>query len=184
MNKMIKASLAGTAGVALLTGGLGTYATWTDAAGVEGHDIQSGVLDITAGAVVWDDESTTSANDWTTSDLLVPGDTVSRTQTFNVTGTGRNLEGAITLTSGAVDKGTFGEGLLGVEVDVISQDAEIIESTEVPNSFAFTAPFDTGTLTAVVTYTFAEGATAQQAQNATATMAESTLNITQTPVAP
>jgi alternate signal-mediated exported protein len=181
MNKLIKASLAGAAGVALLTGGLGTYATWTDTARAEGHDIQSGVLDITAGNVVWDDQATVGTGDWTTSTLLVPGDVIKRTQTFTVRGDGKNLKGTIKLTGGAVTKGGFGD-LLDVTVQVNSDNAGVARTTG--NDFKFVAPFGTGALTAVVTYKFDPNGTttAQEAQNATASIAESTFTIAQTPI--
>lgn len=183
MNKMIKASLAGTAGVALLTGGLGTYATWNDTAGVEGHSIQAGVMDITAGDVVWDDLATTGTGDWTTSTLVVPGDIIKRTQTFAVTGTGKNLKGTIKLTGGAVTKGGFGD-LLDVTVQVDSDNTGISRTSG--NDFEFDAPFGTGTLTAVVTYKFDPSGTTStlEAQNATASIAASTFTIAQTSVAP
>lgn len=177
MNKLIKGSLAGAAGVALLMGGFGTYATWTDSAGMQGNSISSGVMDIAAGVVVWDDLATTGTGDWTATDLLVPGDTVVRTQTFTVTGTGKSLEGTIKLTGAGVTSGGFGD-LLDVKVEVTSDGNTKL--TQSGNDFAFTDPFGTSILTAVVTYKFSADATAQQAQNATATVADSTITIQQT----
>ena len=50
MNKMVKASVVGAAGVSLLMGGFGTYALWHDSAGTgAGTSITSGVLDVNAG---------------------------------------------------------------------------------------------------------------------------------------
>lgn len=192
MNKMIKGSVAGAAGVALLMGSFGTYALWNDTAAMEGSKLTSGVMDIQAAAPVWDDLSTTDIpNDWNPGtegalgDLLVPGDTVVRTQQFTVRGTGKNLEGTITLTGGAANTETGvtktgDKGLLGVTVDVESNNVRVVQSTDDPNVFEFEAPFGAATLTAVVTYTLPASVSQTDAQGATATMAASTLTIQQT----
>ena len=192
MNKMMKGSVAGAAGVALLMGSFGTYALWSDTAEMPGNSISSGVMDIEAGDVSWDDLSTADiANDWTPAsqtaagDLLVPGDSVVRTQQFTVRGTGKNLEGTITLAGGAADTDTGvtktgDDGLLVVSVDVESNNGRVVQSTDDPNVFKFDAPFGAATLTAVVTYTLPASVTETDAQGATATMANSTLTIQQT----
>ena len=46
MNKMIKGSIAGATGIALLMGGFGTYALWSDSQGISSGTVQSGTLDI------------------------------------------------------------------------------------------------------------------------------------------
>ena len=192
MNKMMKGSVAGAAGVALLMGSFGTYALWNDTAEMPGNSISSGVMDIEAGDVSWDDLSTADiANDWTPAsqtaagDLLVPGDSVVRTQQFTVRGTGKNLEGTITLAGSAADTDTGvtktgDDGLLVVSVDVESNNGRVVRSTDDPNVFKFDAPFGAATLTAVVTYTLPASVTETDAQGATATMANSTLTIQQT----
>ena len=97
MNKMIKGSIAGATGVALLMGGFGTYALWSDSENLAANGVQSGELTIDTAAGAYDDANTGAANDWTASDLMVPGDVVTYTQTFDVSGTGKNLAGTIVL---------------------------------------------------------------------------------------
>lgn len=189
MNRMIKGSVVGAAGVALLMGGFGTYATWTDDAVLGESSVSAGQLDIEAGDVVWDDATTVAPADWSANttlavgDLLVPGDVVTRTQAFTVTGTGKNLAGTIALNKGTQDLGGFTEELLDVsfEVEVASSNPGLVKVAGTDGDFTFEAPFNTATLTAVVTYAFDQDSTsAQQAQLATATLSDASITITQT----
>lgn len=179
MNKTVKGSIAGAAGVALLMGSFGTYAVWSDQETLPGGTVTSGELDIAAGAVTWEDVSVAGPKRWQPGDLLVPGDMITRTQTFTIKGTGENLRGTIALGGWDVDSGGFGD-LLDVDVEVTSSDAvKVAKVDNTPGDFTFAAPFGEATLTAVVTYAFTEDATAQEAQGATATIADSTITITQ-----
>src|SRR6478735_90065 len=93
MNKMVKASVVGAAGVSLLMGGFGTYALWHDSAGTgAGTSITSGVLDVNANTATWQDVSATGPNSWTPGNPIVPGDKLKMTQTFDVTATGANMK--------------------------------------------------------------------------------------------
>ena len=94
MNKLVKGSIAGAAGIALLLGGAGTLATWNSAATVSAPGtISAGTLSIAA--------ATGSTDGWKLGSAatvaspanfkIVPGDTVTYTKTFNVTATGDNL---------------------------------------------------------------------------------------------
>ena len=67
---------------------------------------------------------------------------------------------------------------LTIDVDIISDDAVVSETAPGSNDFAFAGPFETATLTAVVTYTVGD-APDQEAQNATAVLAGSGLTIAQ-----
>ena len=192
MNKMVKGSVAGAAGVALLMGSFGTYALWNDTAEMPGNTVTSGVMDIEAGSVEWNDLATSGVNDWTPGsaaadgksavlgDLIVPGDKIVRTQEFTLSGKGKNLKGTIKLTGGGVTQGGF-DNLLDVTVQVTSDNATVLQDNGT-NDFTFSAPFGSAKLTAVVTYKFDKaGVTkAQEAQNATAAIADSTLTIQQT----
>jgi len=185
MNKMIKGSVAGATGIVLLMGGFGTYALWSDTSSMEANGVTSGELDIASATATWADASGDSTTAWNpASDAIVPGDVIERTQVFTVTGSGKNLEGTIDLTGGAVDKAAFAKSpgpgnWLTVDVDVTSSGGGVNETAPGSNAFVFSAPFDTETLTAVVTYSFDEATTAQQAQDATATMAATTFTIAQ-----
>lgn len=89
MNKLVKASIAGAAGFALLLGGAGTFALWNTApTSFSGAAIQSGALH-----VALTDYATakyTATNNPVS--YIVPGDAVSVVQPVNITATGDNLK--------------------------------------------------------------------------------------------
>ncbi len=176
MNKMIKGSVAGATGVALLMGGFGTYALWSDSENLAANGVQSGELTVDTSAGVYDDARTQAANDWTASDLMVPGDVVTYTQTFDVKGTGKNLQGTIALSTAALT-GDFA-GLVR-SVEVTSDNATIVRNAD-EVSFDFSDPFGTATLTAVVTYELPASTSGTTDQNKTATTPASTFTIQQT----
>ena len=99
MNKTVKGSLAGAAGVALLMGGFGSYALWSDSDTMGSGSVQSGKLDITnVGAAQWADISTNkTAAAWTAGDYMVPGDKVTLTRSITTAAIGKNLQVDFTL---------------------------------------------------------------------------------------
>jgi alternate signal-mediated exported protein len=175
MNKMIKGSIAGATGVALLMGGFGTYALWSDSENLAANGVQSGELSVDTSAGQWDDVNTAAANDWTASDMLVPGDKVSYTQTFAVKGSGKNLQGTVALATAALG-GDFA-GLVRT-VEVTSDNATIVRNAD-KVSFTFSDPFGSATLTAVVTYELPASTSGTTDQNKTATTPASTFTIAQ-----
>jgi alternate signal-mediated exported protein len=179
MNKIVKGSLLGAAGIGLLVGSFGTYATWTDSAVAEDSSITSGQLDISPGAVVWDDVSPVAPGQWEFGDKVVPGDTITRTQTFTVTATGANMRAELVFDEGASDTGAFGNAMV-VTVDVQGPTGLTPVESGPQTTWAFDAPLGEPTeVTTVVTYAFDVGASAQQTQSATATVADSTFALTQ-----
>ena len=171
MNKMIKGSVAGATGVALLMGGFGTYALWSDSENLAANGVQSGELTIDTTAGEWDDVNSAAANDWNgATDKMVPRDKVSYTQTFTVNGEGKNLRGTITLGAQNLTSG-FGAGNLVRTVAVDVSGAGAADITKVDDSnFTFASPFDTATLTAVVTYEFKSSVTDTTDQNKAASV--------------
>ena len=177
MNKMMKGSIAGATGVALLMGGFGTYALWTDSENLAENHVQSGVLTIDTAAGAYDDARTGAANDWTASDLMVPGDVVTYTQTFTVAGTGKNLEGTIALD---VEDVTGDFTTLVRDVDVVASGAGATDITkDSATEFSFVDPFGTATLTATVTYTLPSSTDGVVDQDASASTPASTFTISQ-----
>ena len=89
MNKLIKGAIAGAAGLTLLMGGAGTFALWNASAAVSGGTIIAGDLDIVSLADgVW----TNGTTDIAIADYrIVPGDTLTYTETLAVTATGDNI---------------------------------------------------------------------------------------------
>ncbi|MGN6132603.1 MAG: alternate-type signal peptide domain-containing protein, partial [Nocardioidaceae bacterium] len=107
MNKMIKGSVAGATGIALLMGGFGTYALWNDSHALTGT-VSSGVLGLSLGTAAWTDAATDGVDHntpWDVTpdsngggvDLMVPGDTVQLSQPFHVDAKGRNLQFDVTV---------------------------------------------------------------------------------------
>ena len=93
MNKMIKGSIAGATGIALLMGGFGTYALWSDSQGLGSGTVQSGTLDIVSvGAASWADVSTdATSSTWLPTYKMVPGDKVTLTRSVTIDAKGKNL---------------------------------------------------------------------------------------------
>ncbi len=180
MNKMIKGSVAGATGVALLMGGFGTYALWSDTENLAASSVKSGELSIDTTAGVWDDANTKSAaNDWLATDKMVPGDEVTYTQTFTVKGSGKNLAGTIELDALAMSPNTFSNQLTRT-VDVVASGAGATSITKYnATEFTFASPFGTATLTAKVTYTFPDTVTGLNNQDKAATTPASTFTIQQ-----
>ena len=93
MNKLIKGSIAGAAGIALLLGGAGTFASWNDSAAVAAGSVTSGVLDVSnAVAGTWDKNIA----------LIVPGDTRTFSDSLEVTATGDNLSAKVTTNAASI----------------------------------------------------------------------------------
>jgi alternate signal-mediated exported protein len=176
MNTMIKGSIAGATGIALLMGGFGTYALWSDSENLAATGVQSGELDIATSAGVYDDANSAAANDWTTTDKMVPGDKVTYTQTFTVKGSGKNLKGTIAYVKPELTNNTFA-GLTHT-VDITSSNAAITAGSTA-GTFNFAQPFGTATLTAKVTYILPTNTANQVDQNKTATLPAAAFTISQ-----
>jgi alternate signal-mediated exported protein len=174
MNTMIKGSIAGATGIALLMGGFGTYALWSDSENLAANGVQSGELDIATSAGVYDDANSEAANDWTPQDKMVPGDKVTYTQTFTVKASGKNLKGTIAYVKPQLTTTFTG---LTHDVDITSSNADITESPK--GTFTFTQPFGTATLTATVTYALPSTTGNQVDQNKSATLPAAAFTISQ-----
>lgn len=173
---MVKGSVAGAAGIALLMGGFGTYATWTDSEALEGGTVQTGQLDIATAAAVWDDLSTTDeVGDWDpTADLLVPGDTVTMTQEFVITAQGKNLAAEMVFSGWNQTPGN--PASLTVTPEISAPAGVVVDSTD-PNRWTFSELNDPVTVTATVTYAFDGAAT--DAENTTAAMDGASFTVSQ-----
>jgi alternate signal-mediated exported protein len=121
MNKLVKGSIAGAAGIILLMGGAGSLAYWNDSAAAGpagGTTITAGTLTVTAatagswtkgfynaaGTVV----TAQSAVGTLSSVRVVPGNRLIFTQNFNIVATGDDLYFTIGSTAGAVTGATAG----------------------------------------------------------------------------
>ncbi|CAN5508091.1 hypothetical protein BH10ACT6_BH10ACT6_00450 [soil metagenome] len=101
MNKLTKGAIATAAGVILLMGGAGTLASWNSSANAGASQaISAGSLAVTTGtAGVW--KSGTNVINPSTF-KIVPGDSITFTQTFNLNATGDNLLFTVVATPGAI----------------------------------------------------------------------------------
>ncbi len=175
MNKMVKGSAAGAAGIVLLMGGFGTYALWTDTAAANSGQIQSGALDITGtGAPTWADVSTVGSTgaSWNPStDAMVPGDKVALTQPVTINAVGKNLKVKFDVTG--IDKGTWSN--LGVSMTYGGQSLSAVspQPTGGPEyTFTYNAASSiAGTKNLVVTFDFPNDVTGTADQNKTVSLA-------------
>lgn len=103
MKKIVKASIATTAGVILLLGGAGTFATWNDSANAQGAAITAGNLEV--------DGLADKAGVWTTADgttidiaayRIVPGDVLTYTKAMKVGAEGDSLDATLGLTEESI----------------------------------------------------------------------------------
>ena len=115
MNKTTKGALAAGAAGVLLLGGVGTLAFWTDTETATGTGINSGHLKLTlpdcGEGWLLDGETTTFVP---ATDLLVPGDTLTKVCDYTVDAAGDHLAATFTAT-GPSD--ITGAGALVDEID-------------------------------------------------------------------
>jgi alternate signal-mediated exported protein len=117
MNKSTKGALAAGAAGALLLGGAGTLAYWNATTTVGGADLGSGKLTLTdattgtCAAAPWTldgAESPAGATFDPATDLLVPGDVVTKTCTYTLGATGTHLRATLGATGGTASGGLAG----------------------------------------------------------------------------
>lgn len=102
MNKLVKGSIAGAAGIALLLGGAGTLALWNADAQLDSTTIESGTMTIATNAAAAAEYA--DGNAVTATSLIVPGDVITITQPITIAATGDNLEANLSVdTSALVD---------------------------------------------------------------------------------
>ncbi|WOF22624.1 alternate-type signal peptide domain-containing protein [Microbacterium betulae] len=103
MKKIVKASIAAAAGVTLLLGGAGTFATWNTSATAQGATVVSGNLVVEDAGTegVWTangSQTPISIDDYT----LVPGDTLTYTKTMSITAEGDSLQATLGLSPASI----------------------------------------------------------------------------------
>lgn len=181
MNKLIKGAITGAAGIALLLGGAGTFASWNDSASIGSHaqQIHTGSLkfDTTtkpAGSWYEFDKTTTLSNTF----LAVPGDTVYYKATATIDAEGDNLEAQFGVDHTVVTaKLTNGGDTGAVTATVDSVSGTGIAATTTPDVYTVqtnAAPID---VTVWIKVTF--NASDTDAQNTTITLADLPLTLTQ-----
>ncbi|MCW2735737.1 alternate-type signal peptide domain-containing protein [Nocardioides sp.] len=175
-NKLVlKGALTVATGTALLVGGFGSFALWSEQDPLPSDPISAGELSLQAQTGSWVDESEGAANaTWDpATDKLVPGDTVSLTVPLTVTAVGKNLAGRIDLDGSALDVADFG-GHLTVSYDVApTPEAGVTDETNGTVSFLRSAMGDNSIQAeGKVTFALSSAATLSEAENANAVLSE------------
>lgn len=131
MNKTTKGALAAAAAGVLLLGGAGTLAYWTDTATVIGSDINSGHFKLDSSdcaSATWKLDGETEAFD-PEADLLIPGDTLTKTCDVTVDLAGAHLTTAdFSVTDPAWDSGS--DGSLTEELGLTTTITDSLTSAE------------------------------------------------------
>lgn len=176
MNKLLKGSIAGAVGVALLLGGAGTFASWNSSGSITSAVIKAGTLTVSDSGIAgtWKNLSATGTPTISTISAfrIVPGDSISYTKTMNIAATGDNLTATLSLDPTAITPVTPGTIALPTADDklasflagtalVTASGSGITAITPVVGTPTFKiAPTNIGvtsTVTVVVTLKFASG---------------------------
>ncbi|KQU66542.1 alternate-type signal peptide domain-containing protein [Phycicoccus sp. Root101] len=172
---VLKGALTVAIGTALLIGGFGSFALWSEQDPLPSAPIAAGELSLQAQTESWADESPDSATTaWNpATDQLVPGDTVKLTVPLTVTAAGKNLAGTIQLNGDALDTAGFGPHFT-VTYDVAPvPEAGVVHEGDGSVSFLRDAMGD-DTIQAVGTVTFvlSSDASLNEAENANAVLSD------------
>ena len=172
MNKLVKGSIAGAAGIALLLGGAGTFALWNSTASISSQTITAGQLSLTAnGNGVWKDGTTTIDP---LNYRIIPGKTLVYTQSLAVNAVGDGIKADLTY-SGLTATGTNSlDTLITKTLEVTSPTATVAGSTL---KFAAGA----STVNVKITVVFPDTVTGNAGQNGTLNLNGITFTLTQTP---
>lgn len=167
MKKSAKGAIAAAAAGVLLLGGAGSLAFWSDSSTISGGEVVSGTLAL-SDAVCGDDwvYATGNARAGEKVNLIVPGDSISKACTFNVTATGDNLTADLTTPA---------------EIPITTTDSTTFTATvaaaytieDVPAEPTITSDNNGNEVTATITATFPFG-------DKTATNANDTQGVTAT----
>ena len=172
---VLKGALAVATGTALLVGGFGSFALWSEQDPLPSAPITAGELSLTTQAESWVDQSPDAADTtWDPAlDELVPGDTVELTVPLTVTAVGKNLAGTIELDRAGFDVADFGPNFtVTYDVDP-TPEGGVTHEVDGSVSFLRNAMNDDN-IAAVGTVTFAlsSAASASEAENATAVLSD------------
>lgn len=172
MNKISKGALAAGAAAALLVGGSGTLAFWTDQGTVPGGTIDAGHLDLVTdttntGCGSWElDSGEQAPATWANGDPLVPGDVLTKDCLFTIDAQGNHLRATVA----ASTPSTSGSLAAGLVVDATDITVGGLADTE------FTEADDGSALGVTVTVTFTDPGTADNTYNDPATDITAVLN--------
>jgi alternate signal-mediated exported protein len=143
--KVAIAAIAGSVGVALLLGGAGTLAYWTDNSATS-QEIQSGSLALGTISDEWGIQNGTGAVQAFTGPI-VPGDVLTTTVSVPVDVTGQNMKATLDVTDAVVDGDPALESALQVKVVSVNGTAgtstTVTKDSTVPVVISVTFPYGT-----------------------------------------
>ncbi len=143
--KVATAAIAGGVGVALLLGGAGTLAYWTDNSATS-QEIQSGSLSLGTITDEWTIQNGSGAAQAFVGPI-VPGDVLTTTVSVPVDVTGQNMKATLDVTDAVVDGDQALEDALQVKVVSVNgaagSTATVTEDATVPVVISVTFPFGT-----------------------------------------
>lgn len=173
MNKVFKGALAATAASALLLGGAGTLAYWTDTGTVNGTGIESGHLKLTTDTCLgWKlDGAVTTITGAT---RIVPGDVLTQVCTYVVDAEGDHIAADFDVATPAWETGNNLTSELTIDA------AYAIDAV---NVVAFPAPVSNlDVITATITVTFDGAGATNASQDLLGTLNDITITATQSHV--
>lgn len=166
MNKLVKGSVAAAAGIALLMGGAGSLALWNDSVTVNAGTVTSGTLDVSTGV----------AGSWSPSIAkIVPGDTVTYTQTLNLSATGDNLKATVTSNIASITNNITGSTATST---FVVKDASNAVVTPASGVYTLNGLY---TVEVTITVAFSSSTAGLVGQNATLNLSTLAVTVTQVP---
>jgi alternate signal-mediated exported protein len=191
MNKLTKGAIATAAGVILLMGGAGTLASWnSSAAAGASQAITAGSLAVTTTGTpgVWKSGTTVITP---STFKIVPGDSITYTQTYNLNATGDNLLFTVVATPGAISAPVSGAtafdtalaGKLTAAATFAVSGANITASSTL-GTYKVASNSGSSTVTITETVTFPYGSVGDNsAQTGNVTFGAGAITLTQTQTA-
>lgn len=182
MNKTTKGALAATTAGVLLLGGAGSLAFWSDSITIGGSTISSGHIsldDTTSGLcaeadwIVDDAEAPVSAVFDPSDGALVPGDSITKTCTFDINAVGDHLRATLEATGGEEEAPAAGTDL----ASFVETTAEF--TVDGATALEITDDNDGDELEAKITLTFPEGTEDNDSQDASLDLSAYTVSLTQ-----
>jgi alternate signal-mediated exported protein len=178
MKRSTKGAIAAGGAAVLLMGGAGTLAYWTATGTVDGGSFTSGELKLlnedcdgagggTGTGWFFDSGEVTNGKEYAAGDLLVPGDVLSKTCTFDIKATGEHLRATLAATGGT-DSGALAASLTPSAAFIVDGGA-VTEITE---------GNDGDVLSATVSVTF-DPAANNTTQNISGVLADYVVTLTQ-----
>ena len=185
MNKLTKGAIATAAGVILLMGGAGTLASWNSSANAgSSQAISAGSLSVTTGAAgVWKSGTTTITP---ANFRIVPGDTLTYTQTFNLAASGDNLLFTVAAIPGALSATTAAaadQKLLAQTTSAASfsvTGGNIVATGVTANTYKVTSNSGTNSVTITMTLNLPYAAADNLSQLGSVTLGAGAVTLTQT----